>query len=329
MAVSAKAIVFREANIPLLEEVRLPDPTADQVVVRINYSGVSIGTESSIFSGKRTHNGTFPLVGGYMASGTVEAIGAEVTSYKPGDKVISPGSAIDGEITSIWGGHMSHHVIAANAILPVPDGVAMREAAMFILPAVGLNAVTMSGITEHDTVLIQGQGLIGQFFGQFARARGATVITVEPDASRANLSKQYVTPHALTPTDDVSAAIDEITNGKGATIVVEATGNKSLIKLATCHLRPHGKMVFLGWYPEEIAIDYHHFHANSVTAYFPMGAGDADTFRAVLDSLARGTLIMGDNLTDELPLDKVFEGYKRIVNGDRSIMGMVVNWRNT
>jgi len=231
-------------------------------------------------------------------------------------------------VKGVFGGHVSLSVSAAARVTKIPAGARMEDAAMFILPRVGLNAVSMAGINEQDRVVIVGQGLIGQFFGQFARARGALVITAEPSELRARLSRLYVTEHVINPLkEDLAARVNEITAGKGATVVVEATASKANIASTAKLLRSRGRMVFLSWYPGEIALDYHTFHAAEATAFFPMGAGDSQTSRAVLDCMASGRLVVGENLTDLLPYTKACEGYQRIIDGDRSIMGMVFDWR--
>ncbi len=324
----AQAIVFRSANQPKIEEIDIPAIMPDEVRIRTLYSGVSIGTESSIFSGIRTHNGTFPLVGGYMITGIVEESGAAVTDFSPGDKVVSGGGRLEGEINSVFGGHMSHVVIPASRVSFLPDDVDEKEAALFVLPKVGLEAVSMAEITEKDRVLIFGQGMIGQFFGQFARNRGARIVTVEPDKKRASLSRQYVTATVLDPmNDDIEKRVEELTSGQGPTVVVEATGSKEVIHQATAALRPDGRFVFLSWHPGEIALEYSHFHANRARILFPMGGGDRETTRAVLDSLAAGTIHLEDNLTDVVNLENACDGYRRIIAGDRSIIGMVIDWR--
>jgi 2-desacetyl-2-hydroxyethyl bacteriochlorophyllide A dehydrogenase len=321
------ALVFRQANQPSLEELPLPEPEPKEVLVRTAYSGVSIGTESSIFSGVRTHNGTFPLVGGYMLSGTIERTGTEVTSMAPGERVIAFGSRLTPGINSIWGGHVSRAILAADSAIKVPEGVSMRDAAMFVLSGVALNAVSMVGISEQDTVLIQGQGLIGQLFGQWARLRGARVLAIEPNSQRASLSRKHVTPWVLNPeTDDVATVLKEATGGKGASVVVEATGNKSLIGKAASLLTFHGKLVFLGWYPGEVSFCYHDLHANEVRAYFPMGGGDRCAHEAFLRALAAGQIVMGDNITHTVPWHDACEGYRKIIRRDPSVLGMVIDW---
>ncbi len=322
------AIVFRKPGQPELETLALPEPTGDELVVEIAYSGVSIGTERSIFMGERTHNGTFPLVGGYMACGTVVQAGTNTKGFAVGDRVVCSGARLAEGMTSVWGGHSSRQVVRTASAAKVPEGCSSREAAMFVLPGVGLNAVDMAGIAMADTVLIQGQGLIGQFCGQWCRNRGARVIALEPDPVRRALSRRYVTQYALDPGEaNVERMVAEITEGKGPSVVIEATGAKWLIDSATRFLRRGSKMVFLSWYPAEITLDFAHFHNHQVTAFFPTGSGGATATRATLAALANGNITMGENLTHVCPYHNAPEGYRRIIEGDGSVVGMVIDWQ--
>lgn len=322
---TTRAIVFRAANEPTIEDLPLPDPRDDEVIVRVEYSGVSIGTEQSIFSGARTHNGTFPLVGGYMAAGVVERTVAGGPGV--GERVICTGARLTGEVASVWGGHTSRQVARASSCLPVPGGVPMEQAAMYVMPGVGLNAVNLAGVQLTDQVVIQGQGLIGQLCGQWCRNRGARVVTIEPDPHRRELSRRHVTSDVIDPTsEDVPARVAELTGG-GPTVVIEATASKRFIGDASRLLRPGGKMIFLSWYPGDITLDFAHFHNHQITAYFPTGAGGPEAARATLAALAAGTIHLADNLTDVYRFDQAPDGYRRIIDGDRSIMGMVVDWR--
>lgn len=325
-----KAMVFREANKPLIEELELPKLTADDVLVRADYTGVSIGTEQSIFSGVRTCNGTFPLVGGYMASGVVEEAGKNVKAFKPGDRVISPGTRLDKDVNSVWGGHSSRQVTAAENCLLLPERTDPKAAALYVMPGVGINAANQAGICMEDTVLIQGQGLIGQLYGQWCTGRGARVITIEPDPARQELSRRLVTPHVIDPLhEDVAARVNELTQGAGPSVVVEATASARLIKNITPYLRPGSKMIFLSWYPDQISIEFAHFHNNQIKAFFPCGNGGPEAARATLTALAQGRIRMEENITDVYPYTQACEGYQRIIDGDRTIMAMVVDWTDT
>jgi bacteriochlorophyllide a dehydrogenase len=323
-----KAVVFRKANSPELEEFEVPSLNADEILVEIEYSGISIGTERSIISGERTSNGTFPLVPGYMASGTVLEIGTKVSKYKIGDKVCGLGNRIEGEINSIWGAQASIQVLAEANCHKIPEGVSMKQAAIFILPGVGLNAASMAEITEQDTVLISGQGLIGNFFGQWCRARGAKVITIEPDPVRADISRQYVTEHVLNPFDgNLDEQIVEISDGK-VNVVVEATANKNLIDNASRFLNMNmdSKMIFLSWYEGDITLKYEDFHNNQVKAYFPTGGGNYIAQGAVLEGFASGCL-KADSMIKTVSPTESLDIYKKICAGDNSLLAVTINWK--
>lgn len=326
-----QALVFRQPWRPEIETLELPSMGPRDCLVKICYSGVSIGTESSIISGERTHNGTFPLVSGYMASGIIEAIGSAVEARKPGDRVAVWGTAFASPVNSVWGAHASYHLIPETGTTLLPEGTSLKDAAMWILPRVGLNAVSMANVTETDTVLINGQGLIGQFCGQWAKARGADVIVTDINPFRLKLAEKYVTRKVLNPLDgNVAETISGLTAGLGPDVVVEATGNKKLLPSATAYLtKMHARMVFLSWYSGAIEFPYAHFHNQEVTAFFPMGAGeDATTGRAVLQGLADGTITMGENITDCYDYSEAAKGYERIAAHDGTIMGMILDWRN-
>jgi 2-desacetyl-2-hydroxyethyl bacteriochlorophyllide A dehydrogenase len=323
-----KAVVFRKANSPELEEFDVPSLKPDELLVEIDYSGISIGTERSIITGERTHNGTFPLVSGYMAAGTVLETGSDVCKYKAGDKVCGSGNRIGTGINSVWGAQSSMQVLTEAGCHKIPEGVSMQQAAIFILPGVGLNAASMVGITEQDTVLISGQGLIGNFFGQWCRASGAKVIAVEPDPVRADISRQYVSEYVLNPfADNFDKQIDEISGGK-MNVVAEATANKNLISNASRFLdmSMDSKMVFLSWYEGDITLKYANFHNNQVTAYFPMGAGDAMTLRAVLDGFASGCL-KADAMIKIVSPSESLDIYRKICAGDNSLLAVTINWK--
>lgn len=324
----ARAIVFREANIPEIEEFEIPTLKPDELLVETDYSGISIGTERSIITGERTSNGTFPLVPGYMASGTVIETGSNVHNYKAGDRVCGQGNRIEAGINSIWGGQCSMQLLHEGNCHKVPESVSMKQAAIYVLPGVGLNAVAMAGLTEQDTVLISGQGLIGNFFGQWSRARGAKVIALEPDPGRAEISRRYVTEHVLDPyNEDLDSIIMEISGGK-INVVAEATANKKLIAGASrfLHMNTNSKMIFLSWYEGDIMLKYENFHNNQVTAFFPTGGGNYQTQEAVLDGFASGC-IKADAMIKTVCETDALDIYRKICAGDNSLSAMIINWK--
>jgi 2-desacetyl-2-hydroxyethyl bacteriochlorophyllide A dehydrogenase len=320
------AVVFREANQPQIEDVAVPDLRPDEVRVRTHFSGISIGTERSLFSGSRVENGSFPFVGGYMAAGVVEAVGEDAGRWQVGQRVVTHTSRLEGEVQALWGGHAGVQTTHHDMVSALPEGLDFDEASMFILSCVAFNAVTMAQVTEHDRVLIQGQGLIGQMFGQVARNRGARLVTVEPNPDRAALSRRYVTDDVLTPDQAEPDAVAERFGGTGPSVVVEATGVGPLRDVAAKHVITNGRFVSLAWYPGQVSFTPHQFHARAATVLYPTGSGGPPVFRAVLDAMSRGALVLGDNLTHRLAARDAVAGYRQIIDGDPSVVGMTLDW---
>ena len=323
-----RAIVFRRLNEPAIEQIDLPEIGPGDVRVRTHYSGLSIGTESSIYSGRRTHNGTFPMVTGYMSTGVVEEVGSKVSDFKPGDSVVVNPSKLDGPVNSIWGAHMAMRVASADCVYRLPENVDPVEASMFVMPRVGLNAANMCGVGPEDVAIVIGQGLIGQFFGQFARLRGARTIAIEKNPLRIELAKKYVTPDVLNPDEcDVAARVNELA-GDDHRVVVEATGVEGPLEMAASLFTPKCSMVYLAWHAGRISIDFNTYHANEVTSWYPMGSGGRETGIEVLDRLGDGSIKMTDNITDVLDVNDAPAGFRRIIEGDPNVMGMVFDWRD-
>lgn len=320
------AIVFRRSDSPSVEEIAVPVLRADEVRIRTHCSGVSLGTERSLFSGQRTENGSFPFVGGYMASGVVEAVGDECVGLKVGQRVVSHTSRLDGDVAAIWGGHAGVQSTHHSLVAPIADELSFEEASMFILPCVAYNAAAVAGISADDTVLIQGAGLIGQMFGQVARMRGARVVMIEPNMTRAELARRCVTQDVLSPGDAAPASVKELLGGQGPSVVVEATGVGSLIDTAAKHLVSGGRFICLAWYPGQVSVTPHEFHRKGATVLFPTGSGGPSVFREVLNAMADGSLVIGDNITDRIPARDAAGAYRRIIRGDDSIMGMTIDW---
>jgi 3-hydroxyethyl bacteriochlorophyllide a dehydrogenase len=326
----SQAIIFHEANRPSLESVTLPEAGPSDVVIEIHYSGISAGTETSVITGARTHNGTFPLVSGYMAAGEVLSVGKEVRDIAPGDRVVSWGSRL-ASVNAVWGAHVAHHICDSSSVTRVPDEVPLSQAAAWVPPRVGLHAVEVAGISEEDTVLVSGQGVIGYFFALWARLRGAKVIALEPDANRGEIARRQ---GSITVIDPTAPSLDESVftagGGRWPTVVVEATGNKALIPQTLRFIKNTGtRAVFLSWYPGDITLDFGRLHNQEVTAFFPTGAGSNETGLSVLDALANKKLDMEEPLLEIFPLAQAEELFARVARNDRSLMSAVIDWRAT
>src|SRR4051794_29761638 len=163
-----------------LTELTTPTPGPGQVLVRVAATGVNF-IDTYLRSG--LYPRPLPFVPGSEGAGTVVALGSEVDGVAVGDRV----AAVD-----LAGAYAQDAVVAADRVVPLPDGVDTAQAA----------AVLVQGITAHylvtgsfpvrggETVLVHAAaGGVGLLLTQLATARGARVIGTVSTPQKAELAR--------------------------------------------------------------------------------------------------------------------------------------------
>jgi NADPH2:quinone reductase len=182
----------------------------------------------------------FPCVIGMEGAGVVEETGAEVTDFKPGDRVCYPINI---------GGYAEERLIDSGRLLHLPDGIEEAQAA----------AMMLQGMTAHyllrrtykvqpgDTVLIYAAaGGVGLILCQWAKLLGATVIGCVGSDKKAELAQAHGCDHAiLYNQESVPDRVREITGGEGAAVAYDSIG-KDTFEASLDSLRPFGVMVSFG-----------------------------------------------------------------------------------
>ncbi|WP_306233156.1 zinc-dependent alcohol dehydrogenase [Agrococcus beijingensis] len=249
-------------------------PAADEVTIRVAYNGIC-GTDLHIVQGHMDARVATPAVIGHEMSGVVEAVGGDVDALAIGQSVTVMPLRWCGECASCRAGHQ--HIcqrldfvgidspgalqelwtVPAAIVVPVPETVSLRHAALVEPLAVAVHDVRRSRLTAGETAVVIGGGPIGQLIAIVARAAGATVILAEPDAERrafaAAQGAEAVDPHA----DDLAAIVEERTGGAGADVVFEVAGTRGTALDATRHARTRGRVVFVAIHPEPVPVDLH------------------------------------------------------------------------
>lgn len=177
---------------------------------------------------------------GLEVSGRVVAVGDGVETWRPGDEVCAllPG-----------GGYAERVSVAAELVMPVPDGVSLRDAAALPEAAATAwsNLVDVGGLRAGSTVLVHGgSGGVGSFAVQLASALGARVLATARDEARctrvAELGAEVTIPYA---DDDVVARVREATEGAGVDVVLDVLGAGGLEANLRC-LATGGRLVVIG-----------------------------------------------------------------------------------
>jgi len=325
------AVVFSESAKVELREIDLPALGPEDVVVKVEYSSISIGTERWALLGKLREPGQppmtpFPHIAGYQAAGVVVEIGDKVTAVAPGDRVFSVGTLAANWPGSCWGGHSRYHLANQAGVIKLPDAVSTHTASGLVLAQVGYNGARRPRLSAGDPVLVIGDGLVGQYAAQVFRHRGAHVILAGHRPDRLALATQYSADEVFNSRDvDISTYVKE-RYPDGVAISVESAGKISLVQTAIKLLKYEGQFVLLGYYPEgECLLDIHWVRACETTVYCPNSLENGRLV-ATLDLIAKGAIKVDELVTHTLPYTEAPAAYRMILEQPSGFLGVVLKW---
>ena len=246
-----RALVVDAAGGPFrLAELPRPVPGAGEVLVRIHASGVN-PLDTKIRAGAAPHaRHPLPAVLGLDLAGTVEAVGPDVTAWKPGDQVYG----MTGGVGGIQGTLADYAAADAALLARKPANLTMRQAAA--LPLIVITAweglVDRARIAAGQAVLVQaGAGGVGHVAVQIAKALGARVFATARPAYFDYLRSLGATPIDMAA--DVDAYVAEHTGGQGFDLVYDTLGGATL-DASFRAVRQFGHVVScLGWGTHSLA----------------------------------------------------------------------------
>jgi len=326
----AKALVVTGVGEVELRDLPVPEIGPGEVRIRAMYSLLSIGTEMSIANGHRMENAKFPYVPGYQGVGRIEEVGGEVKLFKPGDVVVYLGGRTEAPVNGVWGAHQEVIVCGTDGLIPVPKGLTPEQGALAPLFAVGLHGVNLAQVNPSDVVVVLGHGLIGAGAAQAARARGATVVVSEPDASRRELAARYAAHVVVDPsgTSLADAVQSVLTPGaRGADVVIESSGHAPLIETGIELCRFGARFVLQGWYSGDIRFTYMAAHRRQISMHFPTGWGPAGTKEAALRLADEGIFQTLPYISHRVGISGAVEAYRMAMGpGRNAILGLLFDW---
>jgi len=157
------AVVLKQPEHVELNRLALTAPSADDVVVDVDWSGVSTGTERLLWSGRMpTFPGMgYPLVPGYEAVGRIRSCDAN-SGFRKGERVFVPGAAgCFGDVRSLFGAAASHLHVPAKRVVALDDGVG-QDGVLLALAATAYHALLISDCAPDCIV---GHGVLGRLLG--------------------------------------------------------------------------------------------------------------------------------------------------------------------
>jgi threonine dehydrogenase-like Zn-dependent dehydrogenase len=320
----------------------------DEVRIRTRFSGISAGTElsqyrgtspfmhrqwdatSRVFREAETPSWSFPVRNlGYEEAGEIVEVGSGVTAVRTGDRVFGT-----------WG-HRSMHVMAEAdaAARLIPGGADPRIGIFSHIGAVALNGVHDARIRMGDLVVVFGLGVPGQIVLQAARASGATVVGVDPVASRRAMADQLGADRTLDPTAaPVSDVIKAETGGRGADICIEVSGAAPALTEAMRTVAYASRVVAMGFFQGELrgvhlGDEFHHNRIELISSQISGIAPEAShrwsklrLWQTAVRLQHEGRLNLLPLITDTVPFADAPALFARLDKGDPAILQSVLSF---
>jgi 3-hydroxyethyl bacteriochlorophyllide a dehydrogenase len=309
------AVVLEGPERLALARLSLCEPAPEDVVVDIEWSGISTGTERLLWSGRMPPfpGMGYPLVPGYESVGRISALGAAVAGTRRlGERVFVPGARCYGEVRGLFGGAASRVVVPAARVTTIDESLG-ESAVLLALAATARHALAAPGARPPE--LIVGHGVLGRLLARVALAEGAFAPTVwERNAARARSDGLY---SVVAPDDDPR---------RDYRAVYDVSGDAAILDGLLDRLAPGGEIVLAGFYPGELSFDFPKAFMREARIRIAAEWKDSD-MKAVLAHIDAGRLSLDGLVTHRHDAADAAQAYRRAFE-DTECLKMILDWRH-
>ncbi|WP_329125773.1 Zn-dependent alcohol dehydrogenase [Streptomyces sp. NBC_01353] len=332
--------------------IRLPEPGPGQVRVRLAAAGVC---HSDLSLSNGTMRVPVPAVLGHEGAGTVVSVGEGVTHVAPGDGVVlnwapSCGTCHPCSLGEVWlcadaligagsvyaatedgidlhpglnvAAFAEETVVAANCVLPVPEGVPLTDAALLGCAVLtGWGAIHHSArVREGESVVVFGVGGVGLATLQAARIAGASpIIAVDVSPEKEALARAAGATEYVVASETTAKEIRKLTGGQGADVAVECVGRATTIRTAWDSTRRGGRTTVVGIGGKDQQVTFNAlelFHWGRTLSGCVYGNSDPAVDLPVLaEHIRAGRLDLSALVTERITLDGIPGAFDNMLAG--------------
>jgi alcohol dehydrogenase, propanol-preferring len=289
MANKMRAVQVAKAGGPFeLVQKDVPEPAAREVRIRVEACGIC--HSDAIVKGGAYPGLALPRVPGHEIAGRIDAVGADVVGWKPGDRVgvgwhgghcfrctpCRKGWFINCErarITGISfdGGYAEYVVVPQEAVARMPGELEATSAAPLLCAGITtFNALRNSGARAGDTVAVQGIGGLGHLAIQYAARMGFRTVAVSHGSDKLGLARE-LGAHEYVDTQRTSAA-EGLSKLGGADLVLATAPNGPAIQSTLGGLKPRGKLLIVAAPAEPLEVSALGLLSGKTIAGWPSGS---------------------------------------------------------
>jgi S-(hydroxymethyl)glutathione dehydrogenase/alcohol dehydrogenase len=346
------SVLFEIGGSQQIGEIALRDVGPTDVRVKIAAAGVC-HSDLSLATGVLDQ--VVPVVLGHEGSGTVLAVGSEVSHVAPGDPVVlnwsppcracwycthgepwicerafdtadNPYATLDGVelVAGLGTGTFAEEtVVCARAVIPIGRDIPLETAALLGCAVLtGVGAVTNAARTRPgESALIIGLGGVGLSAVQGARMAGAsTIIATDISAAKEDIARSCGATHFIVAADDLAKQVRRLTEGRGADVAVECAGRASTMRQAWSATRRGGRTIVVGiGRADDLAqfgsLEVFHFARSLTGCVYGSSDPEVDVPR-LIEAWKEDRLDLGALATDRSGLDGIDAAFARMRAGE-------------
>jgi D-arabinose 1-dehydrogenase-like Zn-dependent alcohol dehydrogenase len=305
----------------------IPEPGRDQVRVKVEACGVchsDVLVKEGMWPGIQ-----YPRIPGHEIAGRIDAIGPDVTLWKPGQRVgvgwhgghcfecepCRRGDFINckfEKITSIHfdGGYAEYMIIGSEAVASMPDDLSADEAAPLLCAGITVfNALRNAGARAGDLVAVQGIGGLGHLGIQYARQMGFRTVAIGRGADKQELARKLGAHEYIdNAVADPAQALQKL--GGAQVVLATAPDSKAMSDLVN-GLGPNGKLLVVGAGSEALAVT----PVQLIIGNRALKGWASGTARDSEDALNFSSLSNVRPMIERYPLEKAADAYQQMLSG--------------
>ena len=333
------AAFYRGNQTFVVESKPYQAPSAGEVGVRIAYVGIC-GTDMHVYAGHMDARVGFERVIGHEMSGYVDSVGADVTGYEVGQKVVVRpldhcndcpacdaghqhvchnlkflGLDTDGALQDVWN-------VPAHTLHKLPDDIQMDHAALIEPDAVACHDVRLSRLQAGEDVLVIGGGPIGVLVAMVARDAGGKVIISEVNPFRLEMA-QKLGFETINPAEvDLAETVNERTGQKGADVVFEVSGTQPGVDAMTACAATKGRIVMVAIHAKKPEVDMFRFFWRELEL-IGVRVYEKEDYEKAIAILAAGGVDADMVITDRNDLKDVQAAFDNLANSPSSLKSLI------
>jgi 2-desacetyl-2-hydroxyethyl bacteriochlorophyllide A dehydrogenase len=312
----------------ILKEGEIKDIKEDEIIVKAEWSQISVGTEVASIRIAKEEKREIEL--GYSLVGIIVEKGKNV-NLKEGDRILALAP------------HSSYVKINASPsrIVKVPDGVPPDIATVGILGSVAFHVVERAEIKLCESVGILGLGMVGSLCLQISKICGAKpLIGIDIDEKRLEIAKEYGADFCLNPeVVEIEKEIYKITDGEMLNVLIEAVAKASPINISKKIIGRWGRLILTSYTKELISFKVHddivEKELKIIGAHQPKCPVEKVPYYPFsqiknrilsMEFLRDGILKVDKLITHRIKKDKIPEIYSLLLESEKKPTGVLIDW---